>query len=200
MINLPKTCEVNKILPKKVFYEKANISSSIKEEFVDKVEKIYWKYKISESNINISKTDKIEEIQVFEITLKEKNEIKNVIRVITKAIPYPILFKLMYNEGYIYAIKFEEDILYSTWNEDIDFQIKGFDLTEVYNNLVRQIAKLDDTKKELQEDIDKLKQIQELGKQIAITQNKMHKEKQFNIKVEYNKQLMELRNKLEELK
>ena len=47
MINLPKTCEVNKILPKKVFYEKANISSSIKEEFVDKVEKIYWKYKIS---------------------------------------------------------------------------------------------------------------------------------------------------------
>ena len=200
MINLPKTCEVNKILPKKVFYEKANISSSIKEEFVDKVEKIYWKYKISESNINISKTDKIEEIQVFEITLKEKNEIKNVIRVITKSIPYPILFKLMCKEDYIYVIKFEEYILYSIWNEDIDFQIKGFDLAEVYNNIVRQITKLDDTKKELKEDIDKLKQIQELEKQIAIAENKMHKEKQFNIKVECNKQLMELRNKLEELK
>lgn len=200
MINLPKTCEVNKILPKKVFYEKANISSSIKEEFVDKVEKIYWKYKISESNINVSKTDKIEEIQVFEITLKEKNEIKNVIRVITKAIPYPILFKLMYKEEYIYVIKFEEDILYSTWNEDIDFQIKGFDLAEVYNNMVRQITKLDDNKKELQEDINRLKQIQDLEKQITITENKMHKEKQFNIKVEYNKQIMELRNKLEELK
>ena len=97
-------------------------------------------------------------------------------------------------------VKFEEDILYSTWNEDIDFQIKGFDLAEVYNNMVRQITKLDDTKKELKEDIDKLKQIQELEKQIATTENKMHKEKQFNIKVEYNKQLMELRNKLEELK
>ena len=130
----------------------------------------------------------------------QKNEIKNVIRVITKAIPYPILFKLTYKEDYIYVIKFEEDILYSTWNEDIDFQIKGFDLTEIYNNLVRQITKLEDTKKELQEDINRLKQIQELEKQIAIAENKMYKEKQFNIKVEYNKQLMELKNKLEELK
>ena len=40
-----------------------NISNSIKEEFIDKLSKIYWKYKISEDTINISKTENVEEIE-----------------------------------------------------------------------------------------------------------------------------------------
>ena len=43
MINLPKNCEVNKFIPKKTFYEKVNISSKAKQDFIDRLEKIYWK-------------------------------------------------------------------------------------------------------------------------------------------------------------
>ena len=47
MVNLPKSCEVNRFIPKNTFYTKTDISNSLKQEFTDKVEKIYWRYKIS---------------------------------------------------------------------------------------------------------------------------------------------------------
>ena len=92
MINLPSNCEVNKFIPKKTFYEKVNISSSAKQDFIDKLEKIYWKYKLSEDTINITKTEEVEEIEIFELVLKEKCDVKSLIKVITKEIPYVILF------------------------------------------------------------------------------------------------------------
>lgn len=198
MIILPKECEVNKIIPKKIFYEKINISSSVKKEFVQKIEKIYWKYKISEDNINISKTDEIEEIEVFEITLKEKTIINNILKIISKEIPYPILFKIIYNLETMYALNFEENIFKSEWNEEADFYIKGFDLKSVYENFVRQINNITSNNK-IKEEIDKIKEKEQLQKEIQKLENIIKKEKQFNIKIEYNKELNAKKNKLKEL-
>ena len=47
MFDLPKECYVNKFLPKKIFYEKVGVSSGVKEEFVNLVERITWLYKLS---------------------------------------------------------------------------------------------------------------------------------------------------------
>lgn len=198
MIELPGQCEVNRVIPKKIFYEKVNISSAAKQEFIDKIEKIYWKYKISETKINISKTEEIEEIEVFEITLKEKVEIKNILKVITKEIPYPILFKITYGEEFMYAIKFQEDIFSSEWNTNIAFKIKGFDLKEVYENLVRQINNIQGNSQNIQVEVNKLKQSEAIQKAIQKLESKIKSEKQFNIKVEYNRQLIELKNKMKE--
>ena len=84
MIELPRACVVDKFIPKKTFYEKVNISNSIKEEFIEKLSKIYWRYKLSEDTINISKTDNVEEIEIFELELKEKYNSKSLIKTITK--------------------------------------------------------------------------------------------------------------------
>ena len=139
MINLPKNCEVNKFIPKKTFYEKVNISSSAKQDFIDKLEKIYWKYKLSEDTINITKTEDVEEIEIFELVLKEKCDVKSLIKVITKEIPYTILFVIKYNQEFQYAIKVDENILITNWNEEKDFKFVGFNLKEVYNDIVRKI-------------------------------------------------------------
>ena len=113
MIELPKACVVDKFIPKKTFYEKVNISNSIKEEFTEKLSKIYWRYKISEDTINISKTEDVEEIEIFELELKEKYNCKNIIRIITKNIPYPILFYIKYESNFQYAIKYNDEIFFS---------------------------------------------------------------------------------------
>ena len=39
MFDLPKKCFVNKFIPKKVFYEKVGVSSKVKDEFVNLVDK-----------------------------------------------------------------------------------------------------------------------------------------------------------------
>lgn len=73
MIKLPEKCYVNRFLPKKIFYEKVEVSSGVKDEFVNLVERITWLYKLSPETIVITKTENIEEIQIFQIDVKEKN-------------------------------------------------------------------------------------------------------------------------------
>lgn len=198
MINLPKSCEVNKFIPKKTFYEKVNISSSVKQDFTDKLEKIYWKYKISEDTMNITKTTDIEEIEIFEIVLKEKCDIKNIINIITKKIPYVILFIIRYNDDFQYAIKFEEDILLTDWNEEKDFNFVGINLKEVYNNIIRKFIN-DESSMDIKEIIEKNRQEEELKRKISVLKNKINREVQFNRKVELNIELISLNKELEEV-
>lgn len=200
MIELPKTCVVDKFIPKKTFYEKVDISNSIKEEFVEKLSKIYWKYKVSEDTINISKTDEIEEIEIFEIELKEKYNSKNLIKVITKNIPYPILFFIKYEDEFQYAIKYREDIFFSEWNVEITFTFNGLNIGVIYDNIVKKITNIDNSVKDLDSEIRKQNKISGLETEIRKLESKISSEKQFNIKVQYNEQITKLKKEIEELK
>ena len=198
MINLPSNCEVNKFIPKKTFYEKVNISSSAKQDFIDKLEKIYWKYKLSEDTINITKTEEVEEIEIFELVLKEKCDVKSLIKVITKEIPYIILFVVRFNDEFQYAIKVEDNILISNWNEEKEFKFVGFNLKEVYNDIVRKIIN-DETTNNIKDVLEINKQKEELEKKINSLKSKINKEIQFKKKVEFNHELRKLEKELEEL-
>ena len=200
MFNLPKECSVNKFIPKKTFYEKVNISKVIQQEFIDKVEKIIWKYKISEENINVSKTENVEEIEIFELVLKEKYEGKNIIKVITKEISYPILFFIKFNEEFQYAIKYKDNIYFSEWNNNIKFNFVDFNLEKVYENIVKAITNIGDNIENIQEELNKKQKIIKKKNKINKLKKKIKKEQQFNRKVELNKRLLELKNKTEELK
>ena len=200
MLGLPRNCEVNRVIPKKTFYERVNISTSLKQEFIDKLEKIVWKYKISQDNLNIYKTDEVEEIEIFELVLKEKCDVKNIIKVITKEIPYPILFKINYKNEYMYAIKYESDIIQTEWNENIEISINGLDLNAVYENLVKQIAGIDNNSIDVKKDLEKIKEIELLEKEINKLKSNIEKEKQFNRKVELNKKVRKLKKEMEALK
>lgn len=200
MIELPRACVVDKFIPKKTFYEKVNISNSIREEFTDKLSKIYWRYKISEDTINISKTDNVEEIEIFELELKEKYNCKNIIGIITKNIPYPILFYIKHESDFQYAIKYNDEIFFSEWNEDISFTFSGLNIEIIYDNIVKTIANIDKKVIDLESEINKQNNILNLEKEISKLESKIRSEKQFNIKVQYNEQIAELKKKIEELK
>ena len=58
-LKLPREANVNKFIAKTKFYEKANLSSKLQKEFVDKIQKITWKYKLAESTIGIAKTEAV---------------------------------------------------------------------------------------------------------------------------------------------
>lgn len=199
MINLPKECIVDKFIPKKIFYEKVSLSSNLKQEFVDKIDKIYWKYKISEDTLNISKTENVEEIEIFELTLKEKVNCQNIIKVITRNIPYIILFEIYYNDEVQYAIKHNDDIYFTNWNEKIDFNFNGIDLNVVYENIIRSVTNISEQSNNIDEELKKGKKLKEVQKEIERLENKMKAEKQFNKKVELNKNILELKKQKEEL-
>lgn len=199
MIDLPKSCLVDKFIPKKTFYEKVGISSSVKDDFVNQIERITWLYKLSPDTIGLSKTENIEEIEIFQIDLKDKIIPKNIIKAITKGIPYKILFVLKYKDDVCYSIKVE-DIYTTEWNKNIKLDFNVINLELLYENIVKIIIDEKDNNRNFEEIIEEKNIISDLEKRISNLKLKIKNEKQFNRKVELNKELNEILNELEEVK
>lgn len=199
MINLPDRCKVNKFIPKKTFYEKIGVSTSVKDDFINNIDKITWLYKLSEDTLGISKSQEVEEIQIFEIILKERVLPKNIIKIISKAIPYKILFVLKYDKDYCYSIKVD-NIYFTEWNEDIELNINGLTLETIYENIVKSIIKENNNTNTFDNIIENKSKVDELSKKIEQLANKVNNEKQFNKKVELNLELQRLKKEMEELK
>ena len=197
MLDIPKKCYVNKFIPKKVFYEKISISQSVKEEFTNQVDRITWLYKISPDTIGISKTNNVEEIEVFQLDLKEKIIPKNVIKVITKGIPYKILFLLKYDEEYCYLLKID-DIYNLEWNKEINIDFNAINLEVLYENIVKTIIDKKDDNRNFEIIIEEKNKTDDLNKKIINLRNKIKLEKQFDRKLELNTELNKLLKEMEE--
>ena len=199
MINLPKSCLVNKFIPKKVFYEKSNINQTAKEEFINIVDKITWLYKLSPETIGINKTEDIEEIEVFQIELKEKVVPKNIIKAVTNSIQYKILFILKYNEEFCYLIKLE-DIYYTNWNEEINFEFTSINFSSLFEGIAKSILHEESNTKKFNEIIENINEKKELQDKIDKLTKRIKQENQFNRKVELNQELNKLLKEIEVLR
>ncbi len=210
-LHLPDSALVNRFIAKTKFYEKAAISSKLKDDFVNKIQKITWQYKLSENTLGINKTAAVTEIQVFEIELKEQLIPKNILALIDKVIPYQILYQFRFNEQTAYAItlkglsEFEKsmstDYYFSEWNEPVQFDFTGTDLEQVYQKLIKAFIKNKPTQQnDFKAVIETDHKTKQLEKDIALLAKKISKEKQMNRKVELNKTLLDKQQKLQFIK
>ena len=203
---LPQKAIVNKFIAKTKFYEKVSLSSKLQNEFINKIQRITWKYKLAEDTIGISKTDKVTEIQIFEIELKEQVIPKNVLKVIDKAIPYQILYQFVFRDSTAYGITLKEDntthnYYLSGWNEKCYFDFTGTDLEKVYQKLIKIfISNEAKNKGDFDTIIDTDNKIKRLKKEIETLVNKIRKEQQFNRKVDLNKSLLDKHAQLQTIK
>ena len=128
----PSKAKFGKNIPKTKFYEKANINAKVKEKFVSQVSKIIWQYKLSSETINLSRTEDISEIQVFDIELKSEELDIEVLKAIDKSIPFPIIFQLKYNNQIQIktAYKRLNESDKTKWIIDSYFSSKWHDLTD----------------------------------------------------------------------
>lgn len=198
MLNIPKRCYVNKFLPKKIFYEKIAISPLVKEEFTNQVDRITWLYKISPDTIGISKTNDVEEIEIFQLDLKEKIIPKNVIKVITKGIPYKILFLLKCEEEFCYLIKMDK-IYTLEWNKEINIDFNAINLEVLYENIAKTIIDKKEDNRNFEIIIEEKRKIDDLNKKISNLRSKIKSEKQFDRKLELNNELNKLLKEMEEI-
>ena len=198
-MNLPKTCEVNRFVAKKKFYEHTNMSKTVKNSFINDIEKITWNYKLATDTLNLSKTDNVIEIEIFTINLSNKTIPNSALKVINKPIPYKILFNLICDNDYCYAL-IENDTIYNTnWNEEIDFQFNGLNLENVWNNIIKEIIKETDNNSSIDVILDNKNKIDELKNKINKLKIQADREKQFNRQIELDHKIKKLNKELEEL-
>ena len=70
----------------------------------------------------------------------------------------------------------------------------------IYDNIVKSIVKIDNSVIDVNAELQKQNILQNLEKEISKLENKIRSEKQFNIRVQYNEQITEIKKKIEELK
>lgn len=215
MLNIPDRALVNRRIPKVKLYKQIGVDTKLERKFIDEIENITWKYKLSKETTNLQPTKETVEIQVFEIYLKEKAISEEVLENIDRVIPYPILFILRYEDDIKLTIahkernKIDENKMVvhtyyqSEWMKEHELDIdilKGLTLKEVYNNIIRQLIPIKNT---MEEDIEKLielnERIESLKREIKKLEKKMKVEKQFNRKVDLNIELQKKKKELEQL-
>ena len=192
MLKLPISTHVNRVIPKNRFLQEAN--SKIKKEF-GQIEKIIWQNNLSPKTINIEADEKIEEIQIFSIHLKEKLIPKNALSHIQKLIPYPILFILQYKDAFAYAIIYEKKLYLKEWSKTIDIDFHAPTTQALMQNIVKSFLSLKTN--DFAKSLKLQKQIVALEKEIKHLKSQIKKEKQFKYKVELNKRLLECKRELE---
>lgn len=214
MLDFPRSTVFNKRIPKQKFYTKLSLSSSLEQQFVQDIETIYWRNKLSPETLNVDAGKYVTEIEIIEINLKKQNFSINIVETIDREIPYHIVFILRYRElGQIVISykessksregKFKVDRYYKTdWlkYEELVLQIDGLNLDKVYENFMVQVAdgKLQaDSETDMKEAIAKAKEQKKIEDSIRILENKIRNEKQYNLQVKLIGELRKLRAQLE---
>ena len=208
MFDLPVSAKVDRIIPKTKFYERAHISAAIRDEFTNSIGRITWLYKLAESTLNIPATDAVQEIQIFQIELKQKVIPQKALAVIDKAIPYPILFVLHYGDSVCFAIQHKLDPkkkYYKTdWTPRAEpkFLFEGVNLESIYQRLILSavfslVSNSEEEYESFEERLARNDARDRLEKEVVALENKVRNERQFNKKVELNTLLQSKRHELE---
>ena len=203
MLGLPRSTQVNRRVAKEKLYQNASLTPQTRAMIKDQIDSVFWRNKLADSTMAISAGETVAEIQIFEIQLRQRELDKRVLPAIAKAIPYKILFILVFGDEAQVWIEASGTFYNTDWQPLGGFTLKfeGLNLDAVYENLVRQISggRLG-TEGDIEEAVDRDKQRQKLEREIAALEKKLLREKQFNKQVVLNSELKQLKKDLEELK
>ena len=215
MLGLPERTLYNRKIPKSKFYEKLAANSRIKELFVEQVDSIVWKHKLSRETTNLEPTETVQEVQVFEIQLRQRELNQELLEKIDRAVPYPILHVLRYGDEAKLMIAYKERhtsnenrsvvqaYYQSDWQPLSQFTVnilQGLTLEAVYENLVRHLMPSgEEAAATLPEAVERQQARERLERECDRLEAKIRNEKQFDKKVEMNMTVNQLKKKLSEL-
>ncbi|MFZ3115650.1 MAG: DUF4391 domain-containing protein [Syntrophales bacterium] len=212
MFIYPTKAAFNRVLPKVKIYTNAKPSKSVKAKFVSQISEIVWKYKLSPETTNLAARDGFTEIQVFEIILRVPELDTAVLMAIDKAIPYPILYRLLY-EGRVKRVAaykrpaadgsgkwLTETYFETAWTDEIVPAISlpvALDMKALYEQILFAYSDLPSRAGEaLAALVERVRLMRQCRRDLRALAARMNSEKQFNRKVELNAQVRDLNAQL----
>ncbi len=215
----PKQALFGKMIAKSKIYEHVNITTALKDKFVAQIDKIVWQYKLAPETINLASTPAVPEIQIFDIRLKGSKLDEALLRVIDKAIPFPIIFQVYRGEEVKVkaAYKRPSDADKSKWVTEAYVESDwmktdvsktalpvALDLGKLYEQILKSLIPnalpVMETQGSMKEQMELIEAIKAKERAYEKLKVKRDKEKQFNKKVKLNEELRTLKNEIEKLK
>ena len=214
LYKFPQQAKVDRLIPKNKFYEQGKANSKIEQLFVNQVENIRWAYKLASSTIHLQDQEDLKEIQIFRVKSRVKDLDVSILSFIDKLILTPIIFEVVYQDKVKVVATYKRlnqadktkavvgQYYASDWLEDADrvdlpLYLK---LADLYEHFIAQILPItssedsgdDDESVSIELKLQKAQQLESLQKQLDKLKSKLRNEKQFNRRVELNKQLQNL--------
>ncbi len=199
MLGLPRSTEVNRRVAKEKLYAKAALIPSVREMIKNQVKAVVWRNKLAPGTMNAAAGETVEEMQVFEVALRQKSLDRRVLTAIAGAVPYKILFLLTREDEAQAWIEACGEFYGTDWRklEHFALRFEGLTLDSMYESLTRQIAggRLD-SGISLPEAVEKDRRRRRLNREISALEKKIQLERQFNRQVELNGELRLLKKEL----
>lgn len=209
----PKQAAFNRVLPKSKIYEHGKPSRAVRDGFVAQINQIVWQYKLAPETINLPARPSVPEIEIFLLELKTPEVSEDVLRCIDKAIPLPIFYNLVFDDRIktVAAYKRPSDADSSRWLVDSYFSSPwqpadgersalpvALDMAGLYEQMLRRLMPFPARPGEtLKDHVERLSQLRSKQTEYAKLEARLHKEKQFNRKVELNSQLRTIKTDIE---
>ena len=208
----PKSAAFGRIVAKEAIYKHSVLNTAEKNLFVRQIERIIWQFKLAPETINLPGTYATPEIQVFSLQLKQEECGPDILAAIDKAVQYPILFELCYQDKIktVAAYKRPADTSASgdlpKWITSKHFEgswlmvnsprvalPQVLNLEMLYAALLRPLLPNKIRPDEnLVGYVNRLEAIDALDREIARYTTRLQREKQFNRKIELNQKIREI--------
>ena len=216
----PAQAVFGSIIPKEKIYQQVFAGKALKDKFIEEVEQIRWAYKLATSTINLPGSDDVPELEVITITLKGETLADDVLAAIDKAIPLPLLFELKRQWGdgeqIRYAAAFKRrseadaskwvcsEYLFSEWLDSDSVEAVPLpmviNLPELYQRMLETLLPIPPREAEsIEQTLARLAEINSQQRKLAQLKKKVAAEKQFNRKVQLNRDLKALQHHLNQL-
>ena len=196
MLGLPKSTELNKLLPKKAIYAKFQMNTAQQERFDGDISRISIVGELSPATTGIAAGNSVGSIFVLLVALKRPDFQPNTIALISRLIDQNMLLVLEY-EGRRKLAIYHTKLLQTEWTpaDDCTATLRGLDLDAVWENLIVQVGGITiESGNTLDQQIAADEKRAKLEKEIARLEKLARAEKQPKKKFELVQQINKLRN------
>jgi hypothetical protein len=215
MFDFPPSAIVNRPIPKSKILERAHPTTRLKELLTHQIQQILWHAKLAPETIRIPATPQVPEIQIFHLQLKGKELHPDLLQLLDKTIPQPILFSIETSDrkfAHSAAHKRPSEADASQWVVGSRFTSDfipmekltrlplptALDLSRLYTALLAPLLPLTPRRAESLPDlIERCGAHQSIQRRIALLTAKVNREKQFNRRVTLNQELNTLKAELD---
>ncbi len=215
ILRYPDSCVVNRVVPKTMFYRFMEINPRMKTRFVNDVVNITWLYKLSADSLNVTDSEDMKEVEVFVAALKQPDCPQDLFTFIDANMPHHIVFILTYEGNAMLLINYKNwsDATHTKFNivksftspwvsiDALQLSVEGQSLARIYDNFVASISGIGEHKAgEMAHIVELKKKIAQKEIELKTTEAKMRREAQYDIQLQMNKKVKQLRKDVELLK
>ncbi|WP_419817614.1 DUF4391 domain-containing protein [Glaciibacter flavus] len=208
----PASAEVGRPVPKTKFYEHGNVSATLRQKFVDDVQRITWAYKLADATIHLAGSAAVPEIQVFTIETKGTDVADDVLAAIDKSVHYPLFFEISGPER-VRIVAAQKTLggktprvgtYFSTGWAPVDSPRlplpTAIDLPGLYEAILAGLLPMQTRDGEtVSAATDRMNEAHRLQREIATLEKRLRAEPQLNRKIDLRKQLKERQATLAEM-